>query len=337
MQKLLIIILFLLSIATASAETIKLKNGKIIEGEIVERNSEYIKIDTKDQIFKVRFNHLDETANSERIPPKTQKNQASEETAQNLSEKNFKKTDLVDKFVLSKKKISVLYLGNSLTSSNNLPSLIAFMAKARGYEIYYDSYTPGGKKLSDHARDSKVLQKIKSGHWDFVVLQEQSQYPAFSFSQVSTDVYPYAQILTQKIKEVNKDATVVFFMTMANRNGDPRNARAIPIAELATYAGMQSRINQSYLTMAKMNRAVIAPVGKVWEQVRLKAPNINLYNDDNHPNIVGTYLAACVFYVTFFHESPFSLPHPMQIDSRTADYIKEAVYEFAMLGSWDFR
>ena len=44
-------------------------------------------------------------------------------------------------------------------------------------------------------RASTSLAKIASDTWDFVVLQDQSQYPAFSDAQVATDVYPYAEIL----------------------------------------------------------------------------------------------------------------------------------------------
>lgn len=42
------------------AETITLKSGKVIEGEIVEKTDEYVKIDTGDQYMKIKFRMMDE-------------------------------------------------------------------------------------------------------------------------------------------------------------------------------------------------------------------------------------------------------------------------------------
>jgi len=75
------------------------------------------------------------------------------------------------------KTIKVLFIGNSLTSANNLPGMVADIAKSQGYKVIYDSYTPGGARLANHSSDLRVLQKIKEKSWDFVIFQEQSQYP----------------------------------------------------------------------------------------------------------------------------------------------------------------
>ena len=40
------------------AETIKLKSGKVIEGEILERTDEYVRIDTGNTIYKIRFKQI---------------------------------------------------------------------------------------------------------------------------------------------------------------------------------------------------------------------------------------------------------------------------------------
>ncbi len=215
----------------------------------------------------------------------------------------------------------VLFIGNSLTSVNDLPRNIAELAKFRNFYMEYDVYAPGGYKLSQHATDPLLLRKINQGAWDFVVLQEQSQLPAFSQEQVQTKVYPYATKLCQLIRKANPRTRVAFYMTMAKRNGDPQNVHISP--ELGTYEGMQRRINASYTSMAQQNQGLLVPVGRVWENVRLKKPSLDIYADDTHPNQVGTYLIACVFYAILFKDSPIGLPYPQRIDGNTASFLQK--------------
>lgn len=229
------------------------------------------------------------------------------------------------------KTIRVLFLGNSLTTANNLPQLIADLAKSRNHIMEYDVYAPGGKTFAQHTSDPVALSKIKKTGWDFVVLQEQSQAPSFSQEQVQQEVYPFASELSRFIKEANPGAHVVFYMTMARREGDPHNAIQIPLPELETYEGMQNRINQGYLTMATENNALIAPVGLVWKKVRERYPSIDLYADEIHPNLTGAYLAACVFYSVFFNDTSAGLAHPSVIDSQTALAIQNITDEVSKL------
>ncbi|MCP4349631.1 MAG: hypothetical protein GY795_29470 [Desulfobacterales bacterium] len=228
--------------------------------------------------------------------------------------------------------ISVLFVGNSLTSANNLPGMVADIAESHGYKMVCDSHTPGGATLANHASNSKVLQKIKKGTWNFVVLQEQSQYPGFSREQVSKEVFPHAKHLSEAVKNANDRSKVVFYMTMARRNGDPDNKDVSP--ELLTYEGMQKRINQRYIEMGENNRALIAPVGEVWKVVREENPSLNLYSDNIHPNTAGTYLAACVFYTVFFNRSSVGSYIPSHLDSHTAQYIQKVVDRIVLTDKW---
>lgn len=59
------ILILLLWASLASAETIKTKSGKIIEGDVIEKTDEYIKVQTNDQLWKIPVNQLDKrTKNS---------------------------------------------------------------------------------------------------------------------------------------------------------------------------------------------------------------------------------------------------------------------------------
>ena len=218
-------------------------------------------------------------------------------------------------------KMRVLFIGNSLTSANNLPAVIERMASARHHVLKCVSYAPGGYRLNQHASDAKVLTLIKNGPWDFVVLQDQGQMLALSEDRLRHEVYPYAKYLCESIRAANPNAKVVFYMTMARRSGDSTifDAAGRPL----TYKAMQERTIQNYLTMAAENPALIAPVGRAWEAVRGQNPSANLYADDMHPNQNGAYLAACIFYKVFFNENSSGLP-PMSIDQKLARLLQMA-------------
>src|SRR4051812_10943292 len=73
----------------------------------------------------------------------------------------------------------VLFIGNSYTYVNNLPQIVADVASSMGDSLIFDSYTIGGYTLEQHFADTNCTNKIKAGGWDYVILQEQSQLPAF--------------------------------------------------------------------------------------------------------------------------------------------------------------
>jgi hypothetical protein len=227
----------------------------------------------------------------------------------------------------------VLFVGNSLTHANNLPGMVADIVKSHDREMIYDSYTPGGARLANHASNPKVMQKMNDRDWDFVVFQEQSQYPGFSPKQLSKDVFPYAKRLVEAAKRNSDNTNIVFYMTMARRNGDPDNKNVSP--ELLTYEGMQKRVNRCYIEMGKNNRALIAPVGEVWKVIRKENPSLNLYSDNVHPNATGTYLAACVFYAVLFNSSSVDSYIPSHVDS--PQYIQEVVDRIMLTEKWDWR
>lgn len=219
--------------------------------------------------------------------------------------------------VIFGQEINVLFLGNSYTGANNLPSLTAQLATSLGDTINYDSNTPGGYTLQGHSSNSTSLNKIAQGDWDYVILQDQSQRPSFPPSQVATEVYPYAEILVDSIKSANNCGEPLFYMTWGRENGDQQNCQFY--TPLCTYNGMQQRLRTSYLEMANNNEASVSPVGAAWQYTRDNFPNIDLYTSDgSHPNLAGSYLAACVFYSSMFRTSPEGASFEAGLPTNTA-------------------
>ena len=73
---------------------------------------------------------------------------------------------------------------------------------------------------------------------------------------------------------------------------------------------MQENITAGYKEFAEKTGAHIVPVGPAWQRSRELRPDLTLHDPDgSHPNSMGTYLTACVFYAVLTGKSPVGLPH----------------------------
>ena len=220
--------------------------------------------------------------------------------------------------------VRACFVGNSYTATNDLPALIANIAGSLGDMLIYQTNAPGGATLEMHSTDNTTLDMFNADNWDYVVLQEQSQKPAFPLSQVEQEVFPFVKTLDESIKQSNPDAKTTFFMTWGWKNGDPANCPNWP--PVCTYEGMDSLLNLRYRMMADTVGGIISPVGAVWRYIREKYPVIELYQaDDSHPSEIGSYAAAVAFYTVFFKNDPMLIDWNFTLSDNDAAIIKEAV------------
>jgi PKD repeat protein len=244
---------------------------------------------------------------------------------------------LLPLFVNAQHTYRVLFLGNSYTAYNNLPQLVKDVAISTGDTIIFDSNTPGGFTLQGHSTNTTSLQKIISGNWDVVVLQEQSQLPSFPINQVITGVFPYAQKLDSIIHVYQPCGKTMFYMTWGRKNGDASNCATWP--PVCTYQGMDSLLYERYMMMAQDNDAVVSPVGAVWKYIRNNFPGIELYSaDESHPSLAGSYAAACSFYSSITEKDPTQITFNGGLTSIEASSIRSAVKAivFDSLSHWNF-
>lgn len=220
--------------------------------------------------------------------------------------------------LICQEKKEVLFIGNSYTYGNNLPEILKQVALSFGDTLIHASSTPGGVTLNMHANNPQTYTMMNQSQWDYVVLQAQSQEPSFSPGQVTNDTYPYAEILVDSIEQIFSCTEPLFFMTWGRKYGDQQNCQFYP--PICTYVGMQQRLRESYLEMSFDNNASCAPVGMAWKKSIELDSTLNLYTSDNsHPNVYGSYLAACTFYSSIFKKSSVGSSYwPAIIDSVTA-------------------
>ena len=184
--------------------------------------------------------------------------------------------------------IHVLFVGNSLTYTNDLPGTVAGLGALVGDTIRVGSATGPDLALIDHLSGrSSAMAQIRQGGWQFVVLQQgPSSLP------------------------VNRDSLILWTATF-----DPfiRKAGARP----ALFMVWPSRdrqaafdaVRQSYLLASRAVHGVFMPAGAAWRRAWAADSTLALYGPDGfHPAPLGTYLAALVIYERLTGHDARALP-----------------------------
>ena len=230
----------------------------------------------------------------------------------------------------------VLWIGNSYTYVNDLPSLLRQLALSGGDSLIMDSNTIGGYTFANHASNAVTLQKLALNTNDFVILQAQSQEPSFPPTQVETQTFPYAHQLDSLVHAGSACAKTVFYMTWGRKYGDTQNCPNYP--PLCTFEGMNDRLRWAYKQMADENEALMSPVGMAWKASWEADSTINLWSSDNsHPSLAGSYLAACVFYATILQKNPVGLSYTAGIPASQATFLQQIASNtvFDSLSTWN--
>ena len=185
--------------------------------------------------------------------------------------------------------VRVLFIGNGDTATNQLPELVAALARAANLPpLAFDTQLQADATLTQHVRGGKAVAKIRQAKWDIVVLQEQSLAPVLA----PEDTLQAARALNQEVARIN--ARPLYFQTWPQR----------------TMLESLEQISKVCQACAKQaNNAGIAPVGQAFIVAQAADLNLALYQKDNvRPTPAGSYLAACVIYTTIYGQSPVGLP-----------------------------
>ncbi len=211
--------------------------------------------------------------------------------------------------------MQVLFIGNSYSARNNLPSLVVEIARANGTEIAVEIVAPGGRRLSEHVGDTEVSRLVRSGDFAVVVFQEQSELPAIE-DRLWNESLPAAQSLVRMADASGSDS--LLFQTWGHRNGSINSHHS-------GYGSMQAALVGGYDMLAADTGADVARVGETWSRALRFLPNVTLYDSDgSHPSPAGSYLAALVITDSIL-EQPIEVAPDVLIDQETADSILRLV------------
>jgi hypothetical protein len=218
----------------------------------------------------------------------------------------------------------ILFIGNSYTAQIK-DSFTYMLTNSSHKATTCEFITKGGATLKQHLANEKIKEQIRSGNWDIVVLQEQSQTPALSEESVKS-FHTSVDIFSKLIRDAG--AEPVLYMTWGRRDGDVKNKEVFP-----DYATMQQKLTEAYQSAAKRNKISLAPVGQVWALVRKhdKELGISLYKKDgSHPSAKGAYLVSCVFLHLLFQDALETIQPKDSLDSREQSIIHKAAISVDM-------
>ncbi|MGD0997376.1 MAG: DUF4886 domain-containing protein [Thermoleophilia bacterium] len=181
----------------------------------------------------------------------------------------------------------VLFIGNSFTFINGgIDAQLAQLAPS----CATSRIAVGGYTLEMHWNGGTAVQTIRSGHWTYVVLQEQSQLPVLN----PTIFREYATEFNQAIEA--SGAKTVLLMTWQ---------RPDSVSEGVTTANLAA----AYRSLGAELGVKVAPAGVAFANALAERPDLVLTSLDGHPTMYGTYLAACVVYATIFGRSPVGIAY----------------------------
>jgi hypothetical protein len=172
----------------------------------------------------------------------------------------------------------VLFVGNSMTYYHGMPQMVERLATgdAGAEPLFAVSYTRPGWTLEEAATDDRLARLIQSLRWDALVLQEQTGRASEPADRLRHQTVPYAQELQRPI-EAHGGRTLLY-MTWYRRYEDD---------------------------LGSLLSAPVAPAASALGEAHWRRPELPLLESDgHHPNLAGSYLAACVFYAALTGRNP---------------------------------
>jgi hypothetical protein len=177
----------------------------------------------------------------------------------------------------------ILFVGNSFTARNDLPGLLAQLARSpdgKGRTVEHRLIQAGGASLRQHLNKGDAAAAMDAWRPDHVVLQEQSTLPLKNAARMHENVRAFDALVRAA------GAKTVLYMTWARQDAP---------------ADAQQAIADAYMSVGREIGAIVVPAGLAWRAFLAKHAEPALHDaDKSHPTLAGSYLAACTFHATLF-------------------------------------
>lgn len=183
--------------------------------------------------------------------------------------------------------ISMLFMGNSHTSSNDLTRMVADMVRAGKPGMTVASVeAPGWMFLEERVHDTASMNLLRSQDWSFVILQAQKYSTSGQFEYSTEEAKELIRVSRQR------HAVPVMFPEWPRRGIDETQ-----------------RIYDLHVSIAQAEPACVAPIPQAFDLALARDPTLTLHAaDGNHSAPAGAFLAALVLYATITGQSPLDLP-----------------------------
>ena len=183
--------------------------------------------------------------------------------------------------------LRILFIGNSLTYTNDVPGMLGRMLEEAGVEVgRITSVAFPNFGLQDHWESTAARSLIAEGGWHAVVMQ---QGPSATEGRPS--LIDYSQRFGAEIEQAG--GRPALYMVW------PSQARFFDF----------DGVSNSYATAAESSDGLLFPAGEAWRAAWRRDPGLVLYGPDEfHPSAMGSYLAALVMFQQLADRDPSTLP-----------------------------
>ncbi len=192
----------------------------------------------------------------------------------------------------------MLFVGNSLTYTFDLPRTIAELAEALDETpLVYKTVAFPNFALEDHWYTG-IAEHIAKDDWQLVVMQQgPSSLPENA---------EHLRVWTVKLDSV------------ASAH-DVRSA-LYQVWPASQYVGSFTAVRESYRAAAVAVDGMFIPAGEAWRTVWAADPGMPLYGHDGfHPSAVATYLNALVHFEMIYGRPATDLPKIARVAGMTLD------------------
>jgi hypothetical protein len=183
--------------------------------------------------------------------------------------------------------LRLLFIGNSLTYANDLPSLVLQLGRSnpsRPVAVSWVAY--GGYSLEDHWNRGDALRAIRQGGWDLVALQ---QGPS-ALPESRANLIKWTSRFAAEIRRAG--ARPALYMVWPPLDRAPE----------------WDAVTESYAAASAAANALLLPAGEALRSAYASDPTLPLFGGDGfHPAPLGSYGVALVIYAVAAGADPLGL------------------------------
>ena len=169
-------------------------------------------------------------------------------------------------------------------------------------------FKPGGVASYSFVGDNEVRFNTFDKPFDAVMMMDCSQCP----------IHPTLGPLFHEFAKKHSDTV--------------RSRRAEPVLFMSwAYADkpeMTQELAAEYVKAGKANNALVVPAGLAFAASLKARPDLGLTVDDKrHPNLHGTYLAACVVMASVYRQNPVGNKYTAGLDPDVARHLQQVAWD----------
>jgi len=202
----------------------------------------------------------------------------------------------------------ILFVGNSLTLSGDVPKQVSVLAGMYGITITYGNMSTSGAWLKES--EEYAIELMGKNNYDIAIFQDYGTGPFYP------DIYD--GVIRELCDAARDNGTVPVIFNPAwpmLDDGTPDEA-------------YQAQLTALYEKAAKANNAILVNAGDAWVYAYNKLPDIMLYLStwDYHANFKGAYLTACTIVAALFDIHVTDLLDSSSMESRKKTRCFESIH-----------